>query len=193
MTNSDPISADGETVICSRRPECEIFGRGSQVRTWRKAELTLNRNLGRGQKLLIAAAASGLLLVPACALETAGGTAITTHEFRVDVADYTFHHVPTVPRGRVVLRAANHGSVDHSVVILSLPEDLPPLQDQLLGDERRAVALLGRILALVPGSEDSIALDLGPGRYGIVCNMRYDDGSPHSVKGMNSEFTVAES
>jgi hypothetical protein len=106
------------------------------------------------------------------------------------MTEYRFDHLPEAPAGRVVIRAHNAGSLPHSMVLVQLDEDLPPLDQQLHSDTRRAVPTLAQVPAHPPGSSDTLAVDLTPGRYGFVCFVKDPDGVPHSLKGMSSEFRV---
>jgi hypothetical protein len=107
------------------------------------------------------------------------------------MAEFRFDHLPAAPTGRVVFRVRNTGTVEHSLAVLALPEDYPPLNEQLQGDVRRSAGVLAAIPdPRPPGSIDAFAVELAPGRYGLVCNMRTADGVLHAVKGMNSEFRV---
>ena len=108
------------------------------------------------------------------------------------MADYRFEHNPGAPTGRVVIRVRNTGTVTHSLSLVLLPEDFPPLDEQLRGDVRRTVASLAMLPDRPAGSSDSFAVDLAPGRYGLICNVRFPDGVIHGVRGMNSEFRVRE-
>ncbi|HWC27076.1 MAG TPA: hypothetical protein VG474_10885, partial [Solirubrobacteraceae bacterium] len=52
---------------------------------------------------------------------------------RVDMEEYRFvFRAPAAP-GRVVLRARNTGRQEHELVLLPLPEDFPPIAEQLKG------------------------------------------------------------
>lgn len=44
----------------------------------------------------------------------------------VVMSDYRFEHKPVFPQGRVVIRAANAGRVDHELTMVALPEGFPP-------------------------------------------------------------------
>lgn len=106
------------------------------------------------------------------------------------MSEYRFDHLPDAPAGRVVIRARNAGSQPHSLVLVQLDEDMPPIDQQLHSDTRRAVPTLAQITPHPPGSSEVVAVDLTPGRYGFVCFVKDADGVPHSLKGMSSEFRV---
>lgn len=108
----------------------------------------------------------------------------------VDVVmrEYSFSHLPGVKAGRVVFRFTNAGTQPHSAVLVALPEDVPPIDEQLRSDERRAVATYARIPDRPPGSHDTFAVDLAPGRYALICFTDGADGVTHALKGMSSEI-----
>ncbi len=76
------------------------------------------------------------------------------------------------------------------MTIERLPEDFPPIDKQLRSKTRRAAPTVAYHHPLGPGASDAIALDLTPGRYAMVCFIEGRDGTPHGLKGMNSEFRV---
>ena len=104
--------------------------------------------------------------------------------------EYAFEHLPTAPSGRVVVQVENAGSLPHQMVLVKLPEDLPPLAEQLRSETRQAVETLANLLDRPAGSRDTLAVDLDAGRYGLVCFLRDPDGVQHHAKGMSSEFRV---
>lgn len=108
----------------------------------------------------------------------------------VTLADYRFELAGEVPPGRVVFNAYNRGTVDHSLTLIVLPEDFPPLDEQLRGDTRRPVTNLALLPRRPPGERGTFAVDLVPGRYGLVCFVPGPDGVAHGVRGMNAEFRV---
>jgi len=82
----------------------------------------------------------------------------------------------------------NTGTIPHRVTMLRLPDDLPPLDEQLKGTERRPISPFAGIYDRLPGREGTFAVDLAPGqRYGMVCFI-VDEGGSHAVRGMSTEF-----
>ena len=106
------------------------------------------------------------------------------------MAEYRFDFNATVPRGRVVFRVDNAGTIQHALTLIQIPDDYPPLDVQLHSSERRGAATIARVPAQAPGSGSTFAADLGPGRYGFVCFVTDPDGVTHALKGMNAEFRV---
>ena len=105
--------------------------------------------------------------------------------------EYAFDHPAVAPSGRVVVQVDNAGSLTHQLVMVKLPEELPPLAEQLRSETRQAVDTIANLIDRPAGSRNIIAVDLEPGRYGLVCFVRADDGLQHHAKGMSSEFRVA--
>jgi len=103
--------------------------------------------------------------------------------------EYRFDHGP-IPRGRVVFHVVNRGHVAHRMSVVPLPEDLPPIEVQLHGDDRRALSTLAAVPDTQPGDSAEVAVDLGPGRYALICFITDPDGQSHALKGMASEFRI---
>ncbi|MCA1709193.1 MAG: hypothetical protein LC808_40300 [Actinobacteria bacterium] len=109
----------------------------------------------------------------------------------VTLDEYRFGHPPQVPPGRVVFVVRNTGSTVHELILLALPDDFPPLQEQLRAAERLGVETLVTLRGRAPGSRGTFATELAPGRHALICFVRDADDVPHSLKGMISEFRVA--
>lgn len=110
-------------------------------------------------------------------------------EVEVTLDEYTFGLERQVPAGRVEFRFRNIGDEAHHAMLVPLPEDLPPIGEQLAGDERRDVDVLAAINPHQPGEEGTFAVDLQRGRrYGLVCFVEDDDGTLHAHHGMHTEF-----
>lgn len=104
--------------------------------------------------------------------------------------EYRFEHPPRALRGRVVFVVRNTGSVPHELILVALPEDFPPLDQQLRSDERRGADTLAALRDRKPGSRGTFSADLPSGRYAFACFVRDADGESHALKGMTSEFRV---
>lgn len=105
------------------------------------------------------------------------------------MVDYSFAYDPRIDSGRVLLRVHNRGKVVHDLTIIPLTEDVPPIDEQLRGSERRPITPLARVKSRSPGTRATLAVDLAPGvRYAFICFVRDPDGQPHFLRGMNSEF-----
>jgi hypothetical protein len=106
------------------------------------------------------------------------------------MTDYRFEHQAEVPPGRTVFRVVNAGAEPHSLVLVSLAEDVPPIDEQLRSPNRRGASTFAHVPERPSGSRDIFAVDLEPGRYAFICFVTASDGVSHSVKGMSSEFRV---
>ncbi len=107
----------------------------------------------------------------------------------VTMDEYSFDYDQQVPSGRVVFRFVNDGDVAHQPDVVPLPDDLPPIDEQLRGDARAVVFPLAGVPTRDPGETGTFAVDLAPGaRYAIICFARNRDGASHALLGMSSEF-----
>lgn len=107
----------------------------------------------------------------------------------VTLREYAIGHSPHVPSGRVMFAVRNSGRVPHRPSLVPLSDDVPPIDEQLRGAERRAVSPFAGVTTLAPGERGVFAVDLEPGRrYAFICFAADEDGRPHAVKGMSSEF-----
>lgn len=115
-----------------------------------------------------------------------GGPQVVT----IALEEYRFTYTaPTAP-GRVIFRFENKGKLVHQPDMLPLGREVPPIDEQLRGDERVAVAPFAGIPPRNPGETGAFAVDLQPGqRYAFVCFARDpDDDESHALKGMATEF-----
>lgn len=108
----------------------------------------------------------------------------------VAMSENRFAYKPPRSTGRVVFEARNDGRVDHELVLVIVPEELPPLDEQLRSGTRRVIATLASVPRRQPGRRGTFAVDLEPGRYGIICFVQDADGVQHAQKGMSSEFRL---
>lgn len=106
------------------------------------------------------------------------------------MTEYRFDHQAQIPPGRTVFRVVNAGGESHSLVLVGLDEDVPPIDEQLRSPNRRGVPTYAQVPERPPGSRDTFAVDLEPGRYAFICFVRDSDGVSHADKGMSSEFRV---
>lgn len=103
--------------------------------------------------------------------------------------DYAFEFDAPQQAGRVVFELTNDGDELHDVNLLPLPEDTPPIDEQLHGDQRRQVRNFAEVQPLQPGETGTFAVDLEPGRrYALICFQTDDGDRPHALQGMNAEF-----
>lgn len=110
-------------------------------------------------------------------------------EVQVTISDEGFEYEGPIPSGRVVLRIDNTASQPHKVTLLPLPNDMPPLAEQLHGPTRIPFNAFAGTRVRQPGTEAMFAVDLVVGRrYGLVCLLQDPDGQSHARQGFNAEF-----
>lgn len=96
-----------------------------------------------------------------------------------------------LPAGRVVFRAQNEGRVEHELVVLSLPDRIAGRLDAELRDPVvTPLIVVARSRPRRPRASASVAVDLPPGAYGLVCFVRASDDKTHAERGMSAEFRL---
>lgn len=139
---------------------------------------------------------AGLLVLAACESPSARRRPLpaSPHVVAVEMRDYRFDYRAAIAGGRVLLRVRNRGSMAHSLSLIPLTDDIPPIDEQLRGSQRRTITPLVQVTLRQPGTRTSIAVDLVPGvRYAFVCFIRDADGQPHFLRGMSAEFRAGAS
>ncbi|MGQ0744967.1 MAG: hypothetical protein ACT4OS_11665 [Acidimicrobiales bacterium] len=134
-----------------------------------------------------------LAVLPSCSSPPPERPAAPAPPPRIDVAMEEFRYVSTrtdVPAGRVVFGLANAGQQFHQPLLAILPDDLPPILEQLRGTTRRSIGSLVNNPGLPPGVRSAIAVDLEPGqRYAFICVAKSPEAEQdHSRMGMVWEF-----
>lgn len=114
------------------------------------------------------------------------------HVVDVEMSEYRFDYDSAVPAGRSLFRVRNTGTVPHSLSVLPLTDDVPPIEQQLRGSRRLGIVPFAGVGALDPGESTTFAVDLAQGvRYAFVCFMADPKGQPHALLGMASEVRTA--
>lgn len=107
----------------------------------------------------------------------------------VTMRDYRYDFDPPSRAGHVVFRFVNAGKVIHRPAMVALPDDVPPIAEQLRGTERRFLDPLTGIYDRRPGRTGTFAMNLRQNqRYAIICFAIDRDETPHRNKGMAVEF-----
>lgn len=107
----------------------------------------------------------------------------------VTMTEFSYHYDRTIPSGRVIFRMVNAGHLVHEPNLFPLSDDVPPIDQQVRGDTRQAVAPFAGVVARQPGQVGSFAVDVEPGqRYAFVCFARTPDNQSHAKLGMAIEF-----
>ncbi len=100
---------------------------------------------------------------------------------------YDYNHA--IPSGRVIFRMVNTGRLVHQPNLFPLSDSVPPIVQQVTGDQRVVVAPFAGVLARKPGQVGTFAVDLVAGRrYAFVCFARTPDNQSHAKLGMATEF-----
>lgn len=129
------------------------------------------------------------LVTVACRTSTDSPLPAPPAKVSVTMLDDRFEYRPEIPAGRVVFQIRNAGRRPHRLVLLPLGEDLPPIDVQLRGTERRSATPFAGINTRQPGQTSGFAVDLVPGRrYAMICFVQEPDGTTHAQKGMAREF-----
>lgn len=114
----------------------------------------------------------------------------------VEMSEYRFE-IPMAPMapGTVVFDVVNVGREAHEMVVVAIPPDLPLTLDEQVtsSTQLRAFPTIAHLPARAPGRTGIFALDLAPGRYGLLCFLEDDDGVQHARRGMSAEFTISGS
>lgn len=110
----------------------------------------------------------------------------------VEMSEYSFAHNGTIESGRALFRVTNRGRLPHNLSLVPLAEDIPPIDEQLRGGQRRAATPFAGIAALAPNATTTFAADLASGvRYAFICFLEDPDGTSHALRGMSSEFRAS--
>ncbi|HJT93709.1 MAG TPA: sialidase family protein [Mycobacterium sp.] len=161
------------------------------ARRRRRDALHRQRALVRfGRPWRAASAASLVYALTSCTStsQTSAPPVAKPHILDVVMREHRFEYDPEIPAGRVVFRVHNDGHLDHELVLFPVDEDFPPINIQLLGNERRPIYPIAGIPVQKPGDTGTFAVELTEGRrYAMACFVRDADGQ-HDQKGMNSEF-----
>lgn len=145
--------------------------------------------------------AGGRCIVVACLLVFTACSSVGRHgalpplpgRVLITMGDFYYdYHSEEFTTGRFIVEVYNTGTLGHELVMFALPEDLPPIGEQLSGGQRRVLDPVAVIGNRQPGETGTFAFDLVPNqRYAFVCFL-YDDGQ-HFRKGMSSEFRTPAS
>lgn len=110
----------------------------------------------------------------------------------VTMREYEFAFDGSAPRaGRVQFHTTNTGQEPHELVLVTLPKDFAlSIPEQVRSGVARSFPTLAYLPARGAGADGQFAVDLIPGRYGLVCFIQAADGLSHAAKGMGSVFQV---
>jgi plastocyanin len=114
-------------------------------------------------------------------------------EFEVIATEYAFEGVPaTLEAGEATFTLVNEGQEPHAMSLAKINDDRP-LEELLQLPQKEVQQVIedaGQAEAR-PGKSKTFTAELESGRYGYVCFITTEDGTPHAFEGMFGEFTVA--
>ena len=137
--------------------------------------------------------AAAIVLAGACSASSSDSSlAPAPPVVTVTLQEYRLDYDPEIPSGRVVFRLVNAGRIDHRPSLVPLTDDIPPIDQQVRGEQRAVISPFAGVPTREPGEVGMFAVDLEPGqRYAFVCFARdADDNESHALQGMTSEFRV---
>ena len=114
----------------------------------------------------------------------------------VRLSDYTFNIDKPLSAGHRVLKVVNDAKQDHELVIVELAPGKTAVdvgtwveKDMMKGPPPGKP--IGGMSGMASGRTGTVALDLKPGKYGLICFLPASDGKTHVVHGMTKDITVA--
>jgi uncharacterized cupredoxin-like copper-binding protein len=110
----------------------------------------------------------------------------------IEMTEFDYNVSPArVPKSPVIrLRIRNTGALPHEVVAVQVEEGVDPTTVLQPGVEPEGVTFVGQSMRVPGDSEEVVLTGLEPGRYLILCQLRFPGGPLHSEQGMLDSFTV---
>jgi hypothetical protein len=113
----------------------------------------------------------------------------------ISLSDYKFALSKPLSAGHHLIRVTNDAAQDHEVLFVKLPPGTTAagvaewVESGMKGPP--PAMPIGGASPLAKGRSTTIALNLTPGTYGMICFLPdAKDGKPHSVHGMTAQFEV---
>ena len=117
-------------------------------------------------------------------------------DYVMTLYDYNFDTDKPMKAGRRTILFKNTAKQFHEAFIVKLPPNVPVtgLLEWMGGGMKGQppVIPVGGIVALTPGQENLVTLDLEPGNYGLYCFFPAPDGKEHVVHGMVKQISVTK-
>ncbi|MGH2690907.1 MAG: hypothetical protein ACRDHM_00190 [Actinomycetota bacterium] len=117
----------------------------------------------------------------------------TSADWAVTAVEYEFQGAPVLlSAGEFTFTLENEGEEPHELYLFYITGD-QPIEELIELPERQVdkVAQAVNRAEAKPGGSDEFTAALVPGRFGYVCFVEAEDGTPHAFLGMRGEFTVA--
>jgi hypothetical protein len=116
-------------------------------------------------------------------------------DVNISLSDYKFALSKPLTAGRHMIRVTNDAVQDHEVLFIKLPPGTTAAgvaEWVEAGMKGPPPAMpIGGVSPIARGRSNTIALDLTPGTYGMVCFLPdAKDGKAHSTHGMTAQFEV---
>jgi hypothetical protein len=108
----------------------------------------------------------------------------------VTAKDFEFVFDPPTAPGRTSFVMTNEGEQAHFLAVAKLKDGVT-LDQALQDEEGTTIEKEWSTRIASAGDDETVTLDLEPGHYAVVCFLPDADGTPHAMKGMVGEFTVA--
>jgi len=130
------------------------------------------------------------------AAQEATPAAVAYPEVVITATDYEFDVPATIDGGWTLLTLVNEGEMDHHAFFLRYTgeDTIEELQAALETPDFGAVLAISTSIGGCPsvgaGGRASVAMNLAPGQYILVCAIPDDEGTPHYMLGMQSMVEV---
>ena len=117
-------------------------------------------------------------------------------ELTISAVDFAFELPSTATAGKTDIVFENNGQEPHELVMVSLSEDAPPINELIELPEKKAEEFFtGEPISshgpIKPGETTDISATLEPGNYGLVCFVESKkEKQPHAFLGMINSLTV---
>ena len=139
-----------------------------------------------------------LTLLAACGDSPTATPVPQINQVAFSAFDYGFSGPETIPAGMTNITLTNDGEDIHHQQLAKLPAGMTA--DDLIaafssgeeGPPPPGVVPAGGVAVLGPGVTGSVALNLEPGNYELVCFVADPNGVPHFALGMAQALTVTE-
>jgi uncharacterized cupredoxin-like copper-binding protein len=122
-------------------------------------------------------------------------TAMPSADVALTLTDYDFKFSTPLTAGEHVIEVRTDAPQPHEVVIIQLAPG--KTLDDMMGWVAKPIGPppgtpIGGTVGLTPGRANTIALNLEPGEYALVCFLPdHKDGKPHFMHGMMKQITVS--
>ena len=157
---------------------------------------------GRGETGRAASPASTTLARVATTAAHTATTLVPTAELRYSGKEYVFAGPTTAAAAVTRFVLTNDGKEDHNLIVarigelVATPTDIEQLKDMFFETsvgKRGSPIAVGSLHEVAPGQEQSVVVDLKPGRYIVACDVANNRATFHYGDGMISLLTVSPS